>query len=461
MKNILLAAVVIGSFFMTSCDPNKDIYNKLDAYNDAHPYNDSLSYTLINADYDSVMIGNPTVEKYMAFNDTLPAALFVPTILAKRFPAYNLKSSASVTYNYMPLHPAYFDVLFGYELTTADYNSFGDATITSNQSFTSAKPSTAFIPSFLLAKYPTKVEGDTVNILLRYNFTDNLERYAFDGSVWTRASFTSNDTQFGIALVAADYLSMGGDVARYSNFSSTVLSENYLPSFLKTKYPYAQAGTTRIVKFTYHTSSGNSAKIEQYTYDGSKWTKTPSIITRTDPYRYTYDLAGNASWKFDPTVTYTTNGADLQKFLVDYVLHNLSASYGSIHGDDEFYYGASAFYNNFDLRLSQRTLYNIPGFETGSDAEKIALTWTRLQEGLEFFLKGKFPKAVPELYGIKVYYWITFNTYENNLSKNTYVGIFTVDNSSGSPVFTRDTVMEDAQVSVGALSPAQVNWNRP
>lgn len=459
MRKIFLAAAMLSTLAFNACDPNKDIYNKLDAYNDAHPYHDSLSYTLIDADYDSTLLGNPTVEKYMAFNDTLPAALFVPTILAKRFPAYNLSSSALVTYNYMSLHPAYLDVLFGYQLTTADYNSFGDATISANQSFTSSKPSTSFIPGFLLTKYPTKVSGDTVNILLKYNFTDNLERYAFDGSVWTRASFTSDDKQFGIVLVAADYISMGGDVAKYLNFSSTVLSENYLPSFLKNKYPYAQPGATRIVKFTYHASSGNSDKIEQYTYDGSNWTKTPSIITRTDPYRYKYDLAGNLCWKFDPTVTYTTTGADLQ-LLVNYVYKNLSRTYGSSYGNDEFYYGASAYYNNFDLRLSNKSTYNIPGFETGTDEEKVALTWSRLQEGLEILLRLKFTKAVPEVYGVKVYYWVTFKTYENDLSKKTYVGIFTVDNSTGSPVFTRDTAEEKAQVDAGALTADQVNWNR-
>jgi len=170
-------------------------------------------------------------------------------------------------------------------------------------------------------------------------------------------------------------------------------------------------------------------------------------------------LAGNLCWKFDPTVTYTTTGTDLQ-LLVNYVYKNLSRSYGSSYGNDEFYYGASAYYNNFDLRLSNKGTYSIPGFETGTDEEKVALTWSRLQEGLEILLSLKFTSAVPEVYGVKVYYWVTFKTYENNLSKNTYVGIFTVDNSTGSPVFTRDIDMENTQVEEGALLPAQIGWNK-
>ncbi len=453
MKKLLLAAVVIGAFFMTSCEPNKDIYDKLDAYNDAHPYNEAINYTLTSSDYGTSMLGNATIAKYQAFNDTLLAENFIPIILAKNFAALNTNSAASVTYNYMALHPDYLDAMFGYEFTTADYNSFGDATITANQSFNSAKKSTSFVPGFLLTKYPSAVLGDTTNVLLRYDFRDNLERYRFDGSVWTRVYVTSDNTKFGIALVDADYLSMGGDVAKYKNFSTTVLSVNYLPLFLKNKYPYAQAGTIRNVKFKYY-SGGASDVIEQYSFDGSVWTKTPAITTKTDPYIY-----GPHGWSFDPTVHFTPVSADLQ-LLVNYVYTTYGAQYGSSHGNDEFYYGASAFYNNFDLRLSTRAQYSVPGFETGTDEEKIALTWTRLQEGLTILLGLKYTDAVSEINGITVYYWVTFNTYENNLAKNTYVGIFSVDNSTGSPVFTRDTAEEDTEVAAGALTSSQVNWNR-
>ncbi len=155
----------------------------------------------------------------------------------------------------------------------------------------------------------------------------------------------------------------------------------------------------------------------------------------------------------------TPTGADLQ-LLVDYVYATYGSQYGSFHLNDEFYFGASAYYVNFDLRLSTRAQYNIPGFETGTDAEKIALTWTRLQEGLSILLALKYPNATSEVNGITVYYWITFKTYENDYSKKTYVGIFIVDNSTGSPVFTRDTDEEDAQVIDNALTSDQVNWNR-
>ncbi|HUW06776.1 MAG TPA: hypothetical protein VMW01_11000 [Williamwhitmania sp.] len=455
MKNIMLAAVVIGSFFMTACDPNKDIYNKLDAYNDAHPYNTTITYTLTTADYGTTMLHNATINQYKAFNDTLEAKNFIPIILATNFKALNFGSSASVTYNYMPSHPSYLDAMFGYQLTTADYNSFGDATISANQSFTSATPaklSTAFVPGFLLTKYPSAVANDTVNVLLNFNFAESFERYKFNGTAWSRVSYTTDYTAYGYELQSADYLSIGGVPAANKYFTSTAIPANYLPQFLKMKYPYLPAGTQRIVKFKYGNLSTNM--IQQYTFDGSAWNVTPTTITKTDPYIY-----GPDGWSFDPTVHFTTNAAAMQK-LVDYVYATYGAQYGSSYGNDEFYYGASAHYNNFDLRLSTRATYSIPGFETGTDAEKIALTWSRLQEGLAILLNQNFPAAVPEVNGIKVYYWVTFNTYENNLSKNTYIGIFSVDNSTGSPVFSRDTDMEDAQVLDGALLPAQVGWNR-
>jgi len=406
MKNILYAAVVLGAMFISSCEPNADIYEKLDATNDANPFHKTITYTLTSADYAKNVTGNATVEKYKAFNDTLPAASFIPKVLAN-FAALKLNSSASVTYNYMPLHPSYMDAKFGYELTTADYNSFGDATITANQSFNSAKKSTAFIPGFLLTKYPAAVLSDTVNILLRYDFRDNLERYRFDGALWARVTTITKDTEFGVTLVDGDYLLMGGDVAKYKNFSATVLSENYIPSLLKVKYPFALAGAVRIVKFKYYAGSA-SDKIEQYNFNGSVWTKTPSVITQTDPYIY-----GPLGWAFDPTVYLTMAPADYQLIVSKDPIPD------PVFTDFAYYYGASGKYGNFDNRVSKRKALN-PEMEGKSDAECITIMMDRLPAAIVIMLQEKYKSAVPVLGGLEVHYIIIYKTYNNDLSYTTY-----------------------------------------
>ncbi len=266
--------------------------------------------------------------------------------------------------------------------------------------------------------------------------------YKLDGSTWKPAESSY------VPLQPADYSSMG---LEYISSANVPL---YLPNFLKQKFPYALEGD---VKTLVYRSSGTQtySKATQYTLTAGVWVSSTFVYTKTDQFIHTGE-----KWIFDPTVHLSPSSTDYQ-LLVDYVYANLSRTYGSSYGNDEFYYGVSAYYKNFDLRLSNRVSYNIPGFaELATEAEKIALTWTRLQEGLTIMLQLKYTAAVPDISGIPVYYWVTFATYENNLAKKTYVGIFKCTKAGPDPIFVRDTALEDEAVSNGKLTTEQVAWNR-
>ncbi|MCK9207825.1 MAG: DUF5017 domain-containing protein [Salinivirgaceae bacterium] len=259
--------------------------------------------------------------------------------------------------------------------------------------------------------------------------------YKFNGTSWVK------DINI-MALDPADYILMG-----ISGFSSSNLPNSYLPSLLRYNIPVPAEGKIQVVVYEY--SSNLSAR--EYQYSLGYWNLVGFISAKSDQFTY-----ADNGWAFNPAVKFFPTAADYQ-LLVDYVYKELSRDYGSSYGNDEFYFGASAYYLNFDLRLSNRTKYNIPGFEGLDNESAIDLTWQRVEEGLIILLTEKFPEAVPEVGGIEVEYWLSFNTYENDLSKKSYTGIFVFTNEGG---FVRDTEKEDNAVTNGQLTEAEVNWNR-
>ncbi|SDC97138.1 hypothetical protein [Williamwhitmania taraxaci] len=410
MKNILYVAVVLGAMFVSSCEPNADIYDKLDA--NKNPYNKKITYTLTAADYGKTVTGNATVDKYKAFMDSLPAANFVPKVLAKNFPALNTNSEVVVTYNYLVPNVYSDNALFGYELTDADYGTLGNATVATNKSFDGTNKSTALLPAFLLTKYPTAVANDTQNVVIKYNYALNLERYAFDGAAWSRATTNgvySNFAQIGYTLLTADYIGMGGDVARFKNFSTTVLSENYLPVFLKSKYPYAIEGAIKVLKFKYFSGSA-SDKTEMYKLTSGVWVKMAAynLVAKIGQYIY-----GPEGWVFDPTVRLTMVPADYQIIATNDPIPD------PVFTDFGLYYGASGKYGNFDNRLSKRKASN-PEMTDKTDSECITIMMNRLPAAIKVMLENKYKTAVPIVGGLEVHYIIIYKVYNNDLSYTTY-----------------------------------------
>lgn len=284
----------------------------------------------------------------------------------------------------------------------------------------------------------TSKGGEKADLFKTYN-----DVYQFNGTSWEK----SDDVR---AIHQFEYIAMGQN---YGNFSSSAPAANYLPTFLASAYPFAQNGDSKIVAYKYYSSGSTTYRAEKYDYVDGAWTVYSGIVAQTDQFVHTGE-----SWIFDPTVRFSLASSDMQ-LLVDWVYANLSRDYGSSYGNDEFYYGASAYYTNFDLRLSNKATYNIPGFDGLSEEEGVALTWSRLEEGIGILLGEKFPEAVSSVAGgIPVYYWVTFATYENDLSKNTYTGVFQYSDVDGN--FQRMTDIEDNEVNNGNLTQEAVNWNR-
>jgi hypothetical protein len=215
-----------------------------------------------------------------------------------------------------------------------------------------------------------------------------------------------------------DYAAMGNPgPGEHNYFSSSIDPEDYLPLLIAQKLPYHQEDTVAVI-YKYNSSGSTTPNASEYVFNGTTWQNTARIIERTEQF-----VHNGTEWIFDPAVTFTMTSSDYQ-IIVDYVKSNYEngSSYINSYGTAEYYFGADSYssHTNFDLRVSNRDKYKVPGFEGLSEDDAIALMFDRLGEAVNILLREKYPDAVPQMNGADVYYNVTINTYENDLSHGEY-----------------------------------------
>ncbi len=221
-------------------------------------------------------------------------------------------------------------------------------------------------------------------------------------------------TEGAYYVKAIDYDEMGSPGA-YNNFSDSDDPDNYLPQLLNQKFPYAQEADVMVVVYNYY-SGGVSTRADEYHFTEGNWTKYDPVVEKTEQYILTqYD-----GWVFDPTVMVTITSSDYQ-IIVDWVEANKGEDFIDSYGTQEFYYGAGAYYNNFDIREGNWD----SSFNSWQDAVKEAIG--------EILLPEKFPDAVASVSGIAVKYEVTFATYDGTDGEHTWV--FQCTSSAPDPEF--------------------------
>ncbi len=423
-KLIYLSTIALLAF---GCDPYNDQFSDDYAANTYTQVLTELTDTLTTDDYNSF---GGDVKTNQSFSEDDPAANYLPDFLGEKYPALDEGSAIKVTYNYYRGEPDYYSAIAGaksYTLTAADYNSMGEEKGQPGQydDFTSSIPPEDYLPDFLLTKYPDAESGDIV--LISYKYYDSgttsvlSDFYEFDGSSWSKAEFEVPDGAVVYVLTSDDYDSMGegsGEPGQYNNFSSSVLPENYLSTFLSLKYPYAQEGDIVVVVYAYYASKTTTNKAIQYTKGSGGWTAYETTTEKTDQY-----IKGDSGWAFDPSVQYTMVSDDYQK-IVDYVKANIGSSYVDSYGTAEDYYGSSAYYSEF---RTGDGYFESSKFSSWEDAVKEAVG--------EIFLPEKYPSAVTQVDGIDVNYVITFTGYAGGAS-TTYTITFQCTTAGPNPEFT-------------------------
>ncbi len=429
MKKILSIFIFLGLIIFNACDPMEDIYEEIDAKEDyvtaeveftfaTEDYEIASEYALKYADSETYIENAEMIEEMEAFNMYFTAEEYIPFVLAENYNVLNKNSVAVVTYNYYEGGLDYlsnFGSAESYELITEDYDSMGEESGDPGQydNFSSSAPPEDYLPDFLLGKYPSAEEGDMVAVTYKYysgSVEDRTDYYNFDGSEWAPVS--------GVYVLTGDDYDSMGDPGTYDNFSSSVPPEDYLPTFLKMKYPYAQSGDVKVIVYRYYEGDGvTNTYAKEYHFDGSVWVEYDAIIQETNQF-----IHNGTKWVFDPTETYTMSSSDYQ-IIVDYVKDNFGDDYIDSYGTQEFYYGAGAYYVNFDIHSGK---WNNEEFDSWDEAVKEAIGTVLLPE--------IYPNATLQVNGVDMYYRVVFDTYSGSDAR--YAMKFQVTKAGPDPEFT-------------------------
>lgn len=414
-KIFLLGLVGIGLFF-TACEPNDELYEELDRKK--QPYNDKVEYTLVETDYTRF---GGFIRDYLAFSDSFPSMDYIPDILKVRFVTLKEESTAQVTYDHFNLHPDWWDAGFGYELTHDDYTLIGITSFT----FSPGNLARNNVPFLLILLYPDAEEGDTHRIIYNYllegESLKNLDVYQFNGSSWIWLETIEDIPYVGYELTDEDYGQLHNEIGMFNSFNENFPPETYLPALLRNRFPYAVNGQEQVVKYRYYNGSQTVELIDKYHYN-TNWEKVEYTETRTDQYIY-----GALGWAFDPTVRFTLSSEDYQ-YLADI---DPIGRQELPYTDFAYYYGASAYYINFDIRIQARRLDVLSNGEyadpllgeiyenEGAEAVMEEMIRRIVEEGIPALLQHKFPDATPQVEGIDVQYFVSFETFADNWTRRT------------------------------------------
>ncbi|MGM0572470.1 MAG: hypothetical protein ACQESL_01795 [Bacteroidota bacterium] len=411
ISKISLLLALTAVFLLQACDPNEDLYEKLDE--DIPPHSENVTYTLTSTDYSNI---GGVIEEYEAFNDTMPAMDYIPDILADRYVTLSYESAADVTFNHLLIHPEWWDAGFGYELTDQDYAFLGI-----DGAFSPNSPAHQFVPDLLEREYPDAEEEDQVQIIYNYipngDMVINEDTYELTDGEWELIETRENVPYVGYEMTPEDYDEFGGDVAAYNNFSEDNPPEVQIPVFLSNKFPMALPDAEKVIKYNYYDGNQMVENIDKFVFDSVKWEMTPYVEERTEQYIY-----GSEGWAFDPTVIFTMDREDYEYLVEIDPIGQQEFGYD----DFAYYYGASAFYQNFDIRIVGRRLDKLENGEyadpelgeiyenEGPDAVMEEMLRRIKEEGLIELLQHKYPDAQPQRGGIDVHFHVRFATFADN-----------------------------------------------
>lgn len=191
--------------------------------------------------------------------------------------------------------------------------------------------------------------------------------YEFNNGVWS----IPGEAYY---LQAGDYNAMGAP-GKYDNFSNSAEPDDFIPTFLAQKYPYAQEDNQQIVVYKYFSDGETQNRGDLYTYFDGNWNVYESKIVEQLQFAKEENV-----WVPDNTIALTLSKADyiaIGAIEVD----NGNAARGENLAD----YGS--FYQNF------------PGGDTHWKTEEIAAV-------LSQYLKIKYPNL-----GVDQKFTITYIAY--------------------------------------------------
>jgi len=233
--------------------------------------------------------------------------------------------------------------------------------------------------------------GETIHVAFKYIATDAVApTWQIDYAVIKLPGVEGNTDSKGMYFVyddgewvaskgiyylsTSDYDSMGtasGQPGKYNNFSNTTVPEDYLPTFLNTKNPYALEEDTIILTYKYYAGS-TVVRGNVYTVINGVWTGNSPAL------QFGHD---GSKWVPDNTIKYTFTTADYD-------------SLGTEYGDP-------GYYDNFDVREGKE---NYTTTEDHLEAINTVLlaNFPGAAEGQKFIVYYDVYSGINEVWNLKV-----------------------------------------------------------
>ena len=341
-KFALINSIIALMFLVSSCEDYQQIMDELEDQKDAEKAEqlanvnkvpNVAAYTLTEEDY--ALSTNSDVANYKNFSASATVEEFLRPILDIKFLGTKGDQMA-VSYNYYRgsnKKTTYIKDPVEYELVEADYDAMGTESGEPGKynNFSSSIAPGDFLPEWLADTYPNALEEASMKIIYQY-YAEGVDTcfslfYKLDG-VWQIVEVDTYE------LSSEDYDSMG-EPGSYNNFSFSVPHEDYLPVFLKIKFPYAVEGDSKVIMYKYYSSSSGNTYVyaAEYFCDGLTWATYASTIIATSPFKFNGD-----NWVIVPPITYQfTTAAHNKEYTVtadDYDAVG-NGTYGNFESSDD------------------------------------------------------------------------------------------------------------------------------
>lgn len=213
-----------------------------------------------------------------------------------------------------------------------------------------------------------------------------------------------------------DYVAMG---VSSLNFTAEKPAVDYIPAYLASQVAYPLDGDVRVVAYRYMKDKEVKIYSDEYVYNSSasRWELNTRIVQQTDQFVY-----NEGAWKFDPSTIITLKEKDdatkeFYQYITDWVKENKGAEYVTSYGNNDYYYGGSAYNNNFDFRPASWKSQNAAAYGDKSNDDLKKLMFERLPEAFIPGLEHFYGDAAP-VEGVNVIYTVNFMIYDGSTTTN-------------------------------------------
>ncbi len=279
---------------MTGCNPNEDIYNRLDAVED--PIVGDVTLTLSDDDYDDLGLSFPN------FSSTDDAKSMIPGLLSDKYPIWGLGSIAVVTYDlWAPKSDE--RSLIRYTVSSQDYDDLGHTFGNFDRD--------SEIYEFLEWKYPSPEDRTLVS--LTYDFWNGSVNEFNNGYLYLDGAW-----MFVLGFTDDQYTEMGEGFPNFSNEDEAIAK---IPIILKDifKFEPKAAGDIEAIMYKLFVTDVDDidndgrtddrttySYVKYFIFDGADWAEYTNIISET--LQFGHD---GSTWVPDNTIKYTFTGDDV------------------------------------------------------------------------------------------------------------------------------------------------------